>query len=89
MPRYVLQRKSDDAIIDGISWNKKSHAEAWIQECIKKYGGLDWRVGGLFKCKNTEAYEVVWNKTHKSVKWYCIEPAPIEEYNPQDYEVIL
>ena len=81
MARYSLRRK-DGSICDGISWNKKSHAEAWIQHRIKLYGGLDWRAGGLFKCKNDGELEVVWSKSHKSVNLFCVEPAPLTEYDP-------
>ena len=82
MARYVLLRKHDDTVVENLSWNKKSHAEAWIQHHIKLQGGLDWRVGGLFKCKNDIELEVVWSKSHESVKWFEVEPAPLSEYDP-------
>ncbi len=82
MARYVLQRKHDGSIVEGISWNKKSHAEAWIQHTIKMHRGLDWRVGGLFRCKGDIELEVVWAKSLRSVNWFDIEPAPLSEYDP-------
>ncbi len=82
MVRYVLIRKYDNSVVEGLSWNKKSHAEAWIQHHIKIYRALDWRCGGLFKCKNDIELEVVWSKSHKSVDWFNVEAAPLSEYNP-------
>lgn len=67
--RYALLNKSNNQIIEGIGWSKKSHAEAWIQEHIEMYGGLEWRVGGLFKAKHDYPLEVVWSKSLKSVNW--------------------
>lgn len=81
MARYVLERK-DGSLVEGAVWNKKSHAESWIQHHIKLQHGLEWRVGGLFKCKNDIQLEVVWSKTRKSVRWFDVSPAPIEEYDP-------
>jgi hypothetical protein len=81
MARYSLKRK-DGSIVDGLSWNKKSHAESWIRHHAKLYGGMMWRVGGLFKCRNNEELEIVWSKSHKTVNWYCVDPAQITEYDP-------
>lgn len=71
--RYSLKRQ-DGTVVEGVGWNKKSHAEFWIQEQIKLLGGLDWRVGGLFKAKNDEPLEVVWSKSKKSVTWLDVKP---------------
>ena len=81
MIRYVL-KKWNDEIVDGISWTKKSHAEAWIQHHIKINGGLEWRVGGMFKARKSKKMEIVWKKDHKSVNWFDVSPAPIKEYDP-------
>jgi hypothetical protein len=81
MARYLLKRK-DGSILHGLSWNKKSHVESWIRHHAKLYGGMSWRVGGLFKCCNDDELEVVWSKSHKTVNWFCVEPAPINEYDP-------
>ena len=80
MARYAL--KLFDGRIHYIGWNKKSHAESWIQHHFKLYGGLDWRVGGLFKAKRDNQMEVVWSKSCKSVNWVNVEPADITEYDP-------
>jgi hypothetical protein len=71
--RYALKRK-DGSIVEGIGWNKKAHAEHWIQEHCSIFGGLDWRVGGLFKAKNDDQLEVVWSKSLKSVNWLNVDP---------------
>lgn len=72
--RYALRRENG-TIVDGVGWNKKSHAEFWIQEHLRLFGGLDWRVGGLFKARNdNRPLEVVWSKSGKSVRWVNIEP---------------
>ena len=51
--RYSLKRK-DGTFVQHLGWKKKSHAEYWIQEHIKLYGKLDWRVGGLIKSNGIE-----------------------------------
>ena len=80
--RYALKR-ANGTICDGVAWNKQSHAEHWIQEHIKLFGGLDWRVGGLFKAKHDDPLEVVWSKSHKKVKWNHVEPEnPDNKNNP-------
>lgn len=61
---------------------KKSHAEAWIQKHLSLYGGLDWRVGALFKAKRDNPMEVVYAKSHKPVKWDNVKPAHEDEYTP-------
>lgn len=69
--RYALKRK-DGSIVDGVGWNSKIDAEKWIREHIEIFGGLDWRVGALFKAKNDDQLEVVWSRSHKSVNWYGV-----------------
>lgn len=69
--RYTLKR-NNGTIVAGIGWNSKIEAEKWIREDIEIHGGLDWRVGALFKSTNNEALEVVWSRTHKSVNWYGV-----------------
>lgn len=81
MPRYVL-KKFNGEIHEGISWNKKSHAEAWIQKHLSLYGGLEWRVGALFKAKRDNQMEIVHAKSHKPVAWNNVEPAHEDEYTP-------
>jgi hypothetical protein len=82
--RYALVRKSDNYVIPGVGWKKKSHAEAWIQRHIELCGGLDWRIGGLFKAKNDNPLEVVYSKSLNSVPWVDVIAAPVEEYDPNE-----
>jgi len=78
--RYSLIDSRDKTILP-FGWRKKAHAEHWIQEHIELHGGLDWRVGGLFKVKGTRVtLEVVHTKTLGPVEWFNVKP---EEY---DYE---
>lgn len=81
MIKYVLKRE-DGSIVEGMSWSKKSHVEAWIRYYLN-FNGLDWRVGSIFKAKGGNILEVVKNKTKKQVKWFDVEPAEIDEYNPE------
>jgi len=66
--RYALKQQ-DGSIAENVGWNSKAEAESWIQEHLRLFGGLDWRVGGLFKAKHDNPLEVVWSKSHKSVDW--------------------
>jgi len=71
--RYAL-KLFDGRLAPGVGWNSKSDAEKWIQDHCKIYGGLDWRVGGLFKAKHDNIMEVVWSKSNKRVPWENVKP---------------
>ena len=66
--RYALKRQ-DGSLAENVGWNSKAEAEAWIQEHLNTFGGLDWRVGGLFKARHSTPLEVVWSKSKNSVNW--------------------
>ena len=77
--RYTLKRCGNQ-MLPKFGWKKKSHAEHWIMEHLEMWGGLEWRVGGMFKARHDNVLEVVYSRSGKSVPWCDVKP---EEY---DYE---
>lgn len=75
--RYAVKKKDGTLLEQAgklVGFNSKSEAESWIQEEFNLFGGMDWRVGGLFKAKRADQLEIVWSKTGKSVKWIDVVP---------------
>ena len=73
--RYLLAKESGEVVMQvgrdhPMSWNTRADVDAWIDMHLKVMGGLDWRVGYLFKGKNDWVpLQIVHAKTGKVVKF--------------------
>lgn len=79
--RYSLTHEGH--LVEGIGWRKKSHAEYWIQQHLVQFGGLDWRVGGRFKARRGDMFEIVHTRTLRDVDWYGVFPEEYEYFEKQ------
>ena len=66
--RYAVKRENG-TLVDGARFSTTQEAENWVQEHLEIFGGLDWRVGFLFKARNDNPLEIVWSRSKKPVKW--------------------
>ena len=73
--RYLLAKESGEIVMQvgrdhPMSWNTRVGADAWIKMHLEVMGGLDWRVGYLFKGRNDSVpLKIVHAKTGKVVKF--------------------
>jgi len=73
--RYALARESGELVMQAgrdhpMGWNTKVEVDKWIEDHLSILGGLDWRVGYLFKAKfDREVLKIVYSKNGKEVKF--------------------
>ena len=73
--RYNLERVPGGLVMQlgrdhPMVWNTRAELDKWIETHLVLMGGLDWRVGYLFKGKNDNVpLRIVHAKTGKEVKF--------------------